>query len=101
MDTAKKRSIEQLEIAPSPDNNIVFIDPIAEKKLLRKVDLRILPPLTVLFLLAFLDRTNIGNAKIQGMTTELKMAGHDYNIALFVFFVPVSVKYPALSVGAV
>jgi hypothetical protein len=45
--------------------------------------------LTVLFLLAFLDRTNIGNAKIQGMTAELKMGGHDYNIALFVFFIPV------------
>ncbi|CAC9884598.1 unnamed protein product, partial [Aureobasidium pullulans] len=79
-------SIEQLEIAP--DVNRPFIDPIAEKKLLRKVDLRILPPLTVLFLLAFLDRTNIGNAKIQGMTAELKMGGHDYNIALFVFFIP-------------
>jgi hypothetical protein len=49
-----------------------------------------LPRLTVLFLLAFLDRTNIGNAKIQGMTAELKMGGHDYNIALFVFFIPVS-----------
>lgn len=44
----------------------------------------------MLFLLAFLDRTNIGNAKIQGMTAELKMGGHDYNIALFVFFIPVS-----------
>jgi len=90
MDSVKKQSIEQLEIAP--DVNRPFIDPIAEKKLLRKVDLRILPPLTVLFLLAFLDRTNIGNAKIQGMTAELKMGGHDYNIALFVFFIPVSLE---------
>ncbi|CAD0095469.1 unnamed protein product [Aureobasidium mustum] len=88
-DTTKKHSIEHFEIAPGPGSDTgVFIDPIAEKKLLRKVDLRILPPLTVLFLLAFLDRTNIGNAKIQGMTDELKMGGHDYNIALFVFFIP-------------
>lgn len=36
------------------------IDPVAEKKLLRKCDVRVLPPLFVLFLLAFLDRTNIG-----------------------------------------
>lgn len=36
------------------------VDPIAEKKLLRKVDLHVLPPLFVLFLMAFLDRTNIG-----------------------------------------
>lgn len=36
------------------------LDPAAEKKLLRKLDLRILPALWLLFLLAFLDRTNIG-----------------------------------------
>lgn len=64
------------------------IDPIAEKKLLRKLDIHVLPPLFVLFLLAFLDRTNIGNAKIQGLTKDLNMEGSDYNIALFVFFIP-------------
>lgn len=37
------------------------IDPAAEKKLLRKCDFYVLPPLFVLFLMAFLDRTNIGN----------------------------------------
>lgn len=37
--------------------------------------------------LAFLDRTNIGNAKIQGMTESLQMTGDDYNVALFTFFV--------------
>ncbi|KAL5395127.1 hypothetical protein PMIN06_000402 [Paraphaeosphaeria minitans] len=64
------------------------IDPEAEKKLLRKLDIRVLPPLFVLFLLAFLDRTNVGNAKIQGLTKDLNMVGPDYNIALFVFFIP-------------
>ena len=37
------------------------IDPLAEKKLLRKVDLHLIPMLFLLFLMAFLDRTNIGN----------------------------------------
>jgi hypothetical protein len=36
------------------------IDPVAEKKLLLKCDLHVLPPLFVVFLLAFLDRSNIG-----------------------------------------
>lgn len=36
------------------------IDPQAEKKLLRKIDLRVVPILWLLFLLSFLDRTNIG-----------------------------------------
>jgi len=64
------------------------IDPHAEKKLLWKVDLHLVPPLTVLVMLAFLDRINIGNAKIQGLTKELNMKGHDYSIALLIFFVP-------------
>ena len=33
-------------------------DEIDEKKLLRKIDLHLLPPLTLLFLLSFLDRNN-------------------------------------------
>lgn len=40
--------------------HVLVVDQEAEKKLLWKCDLRILPPLFVLFLLAFLDRTNIG-----------------------------------------
>jgi hypothetical protein len=64
------------------------IDPAIEKRLLWKVDIHVVPPLLILFLLAFLDRVNIGNAKIQGMTEELNMNGQDYNIALFIFFIP-------------
>jgi len=44
--------------------------------------------LTLLYVLAFLDRGNIGNAKIAGMTEDLKMNGTMYNIALTVFFFP-------------
>lgn len=64
------------------------IDLAAEKALLWKIDLHVVPPLMILFLLAFLDRVNIGNAKIQGMTKELHMVGQDYSIALFIFFIP-------------
>jgi hypothetical protein len=40
------------------------IDAAAEKKLLRKVDLHVVPILFLLFLLAFLDRTNIGTVQV-------------------------------------
>lgn len=38
------------------------IDPEGEKKLLRKIDMRLIPILWFLFMLAFLDRTNIGTS---------------------------------------
>ncbi|KAK5700095.1 hypothetical protein LTR97_006230 [Elasticomyces elasticus] len=61
------------------------------KRILRKVDYRLVPMLTVLYLLAFLDRGNIGNAKVAGMTKTLGMNGEQYNMALTVFFFPYAV----------
>ena len=44
--TAKKHSIEHFEFVEGTgsDTNAFVVDPIVEKKLLRKIDLRILPP---------------------------------------------------------
>lgn len=52
-----------------------------------KVDLWLIPWLCLLYLLSFLDRTNIGNARLAGMETDIHMHGHDYNNALTIFFV--------------
>ncbi|RFU35367.1 hypothetical protein B7463_g954, partial [Scytalidium lignicola] len=76
------------DIEKSFDDPNYVIDPAVEKRLLWKMDLHIVPPLFVLFLMAFLDRVNIGNAKIQGLTEDLHMKGQQYNIALFIFFIP-------------
>ncbi|KAJ8595816.1 MFS general substrate transporter [Rhizopogon salebrosus TDB-379] len=38
-----------------------------ERLLLRKLDLRILPILCLLYLFAYLDRSNLGNARLQGL----------------------------------
>ncbi|QDS71274.1 hypothetical protein FKW77_001003 [Venturia effusa] len=81
-------SNEKAAAAAAAGGDHPSIDSPAEKKLMRKVDLHLIPMLTLLFLMAFLDRTNIGNAKIQGLEKDLKMKGNDYNIALFVFFIP-------------
>ncbi|KAF5558561.1 nicotinamide mononucleotide permease [Fusarium mexicanum] len=62
-------------------------DPILEKKVIRKVDRNLVPILFLLFLCAFIDRINIGNARIQGLEADLNMSGEDYNIALFTFFI--------------
>lgn len=63
-------------------------DTEAEKRILRKCDLHVLPMLYVFYMLSYLDRINIGNARIEGLEQDLRMTGNDYNIALQVFFVP-------------
>nr|RBQ97623.1 hypothetical protein FVER53263_00125 [Fusarium verticillioides] len=71
----------------NPKSEQQAFDPIFEKKVIRKVDRNLVPILFLLFLCAFIDRINIGNARIQGLEADLNMSGEDYNIALFTFFI--------------
>ena len=64
------------------------VSEIDEKRLTWKIDLHLVPPLCVLYLLAFLDRVNVANAKLFNLTQDLHLVGNQYNIALVLFFVP-------------
>ncbi|KAL4254788.1 MFS transporter superfamily protein [Abortiporus biennis] len=41
-----------------------------EKALLRRLDMRIMPLACILYLFAYLDRTNLGNARLQGLPQD-------------------------------
>ncbi|KAF2753001.1 MFS transporter [Pseudovirgaria hyperparasitica] len=75
------------EVEEGGSNVNTEIDPEAEKKLLRKLDYTVLPILCWLYVLTFLDRINLGNARIAGLEASLGMSGNDYNVATCVFFV--------------
>lgn len=51
------------------------------------MDRWLVPWLSLLYLLSFLDRTNIGNARIAKMEPDLHMSGRDYANALTIFFI--------------
>ncbi|KNA98233.1 hypothetical protein FOXG_02631 [Fusarium oxysporum f. sp. lycopersici 4287] len=63
------------------------VDEALESKLRWKMDLRILPTVTIIYLLCFIDRANIGNAKIAGLEADLKMQGYDFNVSLSIFYI--------------
>ncbi|KAL4902005.1 hypothetical protein BDW74DRAFT_187017 [Aspergillus multicolor] len=68
----------------------------AEKRLVRKIDRRLLLPTAVINLLCFLDRSNIGNARILNSSTgdtlmdTNHISNHQYTIALMLFLVAYS-----------
>ncbi|KAI9816601.1 MAG: hypothetical protein M1827_001734 [Pycnora praestabilis] len=68
-------------------NNDIEIDHVAEKKLVRKLDRHIIWVVMLLYLLSFLDRVNIGNARLYGMEEDLQLTGNKYNIAVSILFV--------------
>lgn len=68
-------------------NSLVQFDKAAEAKLRRKIDFCIVPTVALLYLFCFIDRANIGNARIAGLEKELHMKGYDYNKVLSVFYI--------------
>lgn len=65
-----------------------------ERQVLRRIDLRIIPWLTFIYILNQLDRSNLANAAIMNtedkestMFYQLGLEGSQYNIAVSVFFI--------------
>lgn len=57
------------------------------KELLRKVDMRLLPLLVLMYLLNFLDRSNLAQARLGSLEEDLGMKGTDFNLATSILFV--------------
>src|SRR6202012_1791555 len=76
-----------------------------EREVRRKLDLHVVPVLTLMYLLCFvclprrpparltaqIDRTNIGNARIAGMADDLKLQGYRFNWGLTTFYLACAV----------
>ncbi|KAF9459783.1 major facilitator superfamily domain-containing protein [Collybia nuda] len=74
--------------ADSLGDELTTFDPVLEKIVWRKMDKWILPVVAMFYLLSFLDRTNLGNARVAGLQTDLKMTDKEYSIALTLTYVP-------------
>ncbi|KAI0068665.1 MFS transporter [Artomyces pyxidatus] len=70
---------------PDPSPNIREDDgqhKILTSRVLRKLDSHILPPLALIWLANFIDRTNVGNARIAGLQTDTHLKGNQFNAGL-------------------
>ncbi|KAL2824930.1 major facilitator superfamily domain-containing protein [Aspergillus cavernicola] len=80
-------SREKYDGSPAESSVADDYDGINEKALLRKLDFKLLPPLTILYLLSFLDRSNVGNARLEGLTDDIGMTGNQYLTGLTLYFI--------------
>ncbi|XPS95506.1 hypothetical protein M3J09_004795 [Ascochyta lentis] len=65
----------------------IAVDAETERKLLRKLDMRIIPMICWVYLMNFMDRVNIGNARLYGLEEDLGMSGDQYQVAVGILFV--------------
>lgn len=61
--------------------------PDEERRVLRKLDTRLVLFVALLYLLSFLDRSNIGNAKVAGLTTDLALSSPQFEWLLTAFYI--------------
>lgn len=103
-DTKKDEHAEHIEL----DLNLKEFEPLSEKrnssfrafaaqdeewkaqqtkKLLRKIDWHLMPFLITMYLLNFLDRSNLAQARQGSLEEDLDMKGTDFNLATSILFV--------------
>lgn len=63
------------------------IDPDHERRVRLKIDLAIIPLAALIYLVCFIDRTNIGNARLAGLEQDLNLHGYDFNSVNSYFYV--------------
>ncbi|KAK9777599.1 putative Major facilitator superfamily (MFS) profile domain-containing protein [Seiridium cardinale] len=61
-------------------------DGAARAKFIRKLDWRLLPALSFLYLMCSLDKSNAGNAKLFGFLEDVGMTSTQFNLALMYLF---------------
>ncbi|PGG99081.1 hypothetical protein AJ80_09413 [Polytolypa hystricis UAMH7299] len=79
--------LENVQKPGTEGGEMVEIDLAIEKRVVRKLDIRVLTLLAALYLLAFLDRSNIGNARVAGMEEDLDLDGRLYEWLLTIFYI--------------
>ncbi|OAA75875.1 Major facilitator superfamily domain, general substrate transporter [Akanthomyces lecanii RCEF 1005] len=99
MSTKAHDDLAEAEAAPTLTSN----DAALERTVVRKMDRNFLLLLWVLFLLAFLDRSNIGNAQVAGMGKDLSLSSDQYQWLLTIFYIfyiiaePLTLMYKVVS----
>ncbi|KAF2403916.1 MFS general substrate transporter [Trichodelitschia bisporula] len=69
------------------DNSILHeFSPEEQKKIIHRVDRRLVTTVGIMYCISLMDRTNLGATMIAGMAIDLKLVGMRYSIITLVFF---------------
>lgn len=68
------------------DDGLPSLSHPMEKQILKKMDTFLIPLMCLLYFLSNLDKSNIGNAEVAGLSKDLGLKGKEYNVCVTVFF---------------
>lgn len=97
----EKEGVEHVERTISEEANDALISgftPAEQKRIIRRVDKRLVTTLGFLYMCSLMDRTNLGSANIAGMAKGLNLIGARYNLIVLIFFIPYVLFQPPATV---
>ncbi|KAJ6543605.1 MFS general substrate transporter [Mycena vulgaris] len=66
----------------------------AERRLVRKLDIRLVPAIFMIYIINYIDRTAITAARLKGLEHDLRLSDIQYNVVLSILFVTLSLAQP-------
>ncbi|KAJ5151705.1 hypothetical protein N7492_010000 [Penicillium capsulatum] len=73
--------------------------PEEQKRIIRRVDLRLVTMTGLAYCISLMDRTNLSMAAVAGLKTELELGvGNRYSIVVLMFFVPYIIFQPPMTI---
>ena len=97
-------SVNQLEYVVTSDSekvnnaSIEAFTPAEQKKIIARIDRRLVLTLGCLYCVSLMDRTNTGIAVVAGMGVDLVLVGTRYSIIVLVFFISYVLLQPPATV---
>lgn len=107
LDQGKEIDIDQLERADTKesvnsdklnDARISAFTPEEQKKIIRRIDKRLVLTLGFLYCVSLMDRTNLGIAVVAGMGVDLVLTGDRYSVIVLLFFITYVLLQPPATV---
>jgi len=80
------------------DARIEAFTPEEQKKIIRRIDRRLVLTLGFLYCVSLMDRTNLGIAVVAGMGVDLILISNRYSIIVLVFFITYVLLQPPATV---
>ncbi|KAI1495009.1 major facilitator superfamily transporter allantoate [Biscogniauxia mediterranea] len=77
---------EALKLVAAHEGEAIVLSPEAEKKLLRKIDLHMMPLLCVVYGLNYLDKTTLSYASVMGIKNDIHIGVNEYNWVASIFY---------------
>lgn len=99
MEIHPEKPIDQHEIVAQMNSLDPPVTPEEERRVRRKIDMRLPPFLLILYVFTWLDRSALGNAALMNIKEDLGFSSSQFSLAVSMFFIGTCIADPFTNIG--